>query len=141
MHSHAGRRVMRIAYGVHGYGHGHATRALAVLPELLRRHDVRIFAGGDAFETLSDAFEVQRIPTLALAYRGGRRSTWLTLKRNLPLIGDIVGVGETTRSVLDELRRFAPDVVVCDCEPFTFRAASLLSIPRIAFDHFGIMVR
>jgi uncharacterized protein (TIGR00661 family) len=132
---------MRIAYGVHGYGHGHATRACAVLPDLLRRHDVRIFAGGDAFETLSDAFDVRQIPTLAFAYRNGRRSTWLTLKRNLPLMNDIVGVGDTTRSVLDELRRFAPHVVVCDCEPWTFRAACLLSIPRIAFDHFGIMVR
>jgi uncharacterized protein (TIGR00661 family) len=132
---------MRIAYGVHGYGHGHATRASAVLPELLRRHDVRIFAGGDAFETLSDTFDVRQIPTLGFAYKNGRRSNWLTLKRNLPLMNDILAVGETSRSVLEELRRFAPHVVVCDCEPWTFRAAGLLSIPRIAFDHFGIMVR
>jgi uncharacterized protein (TIGR00661 family) len=132
---------MRIAYGVHGYGQGHATRAWAVLPELLERHEVRTFAGGDAFEALSDAFVVRKIPTLAFVYRGGRRSTWRTLERNLPLLRDVITVGETTRSVLDDLRRFAPDVVVCDCEPWTFRAAGLLSIPRISFDHFGIMVR
>jgi uncharacterized protein (TIGR00661 family) len=132
---------MRLAYGVHGYGQGHATRAWAVLPELLRRHEVRIFAGGDAFEALRDTFEVRRIPTLAFAYRGGKRSTWRTFKHNLPLVRDVVGVGETTRGVLEDLRRFAPDVVVCDCEPWTFRAAGLLGIPRIAFDHFGIMVR
>jgi UDP:flavonoid glycosyltransferase YjiC (YdhE family) len=39
---------MRIAHGVFGYGRGHATRAAAVLPELETRHEVRIFAGGDA---------------------------------------------------------------------------------------------
>jgi uncharacterized protein (TIGR00661 family) len=94
---------VRIAYGVHGYGHGHAT--------------------------------------LAFAYRGGRRSTWLTFKRNVPLISDIAGIGETTRAVLGEFSQFAPDVAICDCEPWTFRAAGLLSVPRIAFDHFGIMVR
>lgn len=132
---------MRIAYGIHGYGHGHATRAWAVLPDLLRRHDVRIFAGGDAFDTLSGAFDVQPIPTLGFAYRGARTSKWRTVKRNLPLALDLIGAGWATRHVLSEFRRFEPDVVVCDCEPFTYRAAGMLSIPRIAFDHFGIMVR
>jgi len=32
-----------IAYGVHGYGKGHAMRASAVLPELVRRHGVLVW--------------------------------------------------------------------------------------------------
>jgi uncharacterized protein (TIGR00661 family) len=108
---------------------------------LLETHDVKIFAGGDALEALGSEFSVQPIPTLRFAYERGRRSTWQTLKRNVPLVADLVRVGDTTRPVLDELRRFAPDVVICDCEPWTFRAAGLLSIPRISFDHFGVMVR
>jgi uncharacterized protein (TIGR00661 family) len=132
---------MRIAYGIHGHGRGHATRAWAVLPELARQHEIQLFAGGDAYDTLSEEFLVEPVPALSFAYRGGTRSTWLTLKRNMPLIADIFGVGPATQRVLEKLREFSPDVVLCDCEPLTFRAAELLSIPRIAFDHFGIMVR
>ena len=36
---------MRIVYGIHGYGRGHATRALGVLPELRQRHEVLGLAG------------------------------------------------------------------------------------------------
>jgi len=132
---------MRIAYGIHGYGQGHATRAWAVLPDLLRRHEVRIFAGGNAYEALCGSFDVHRIPTLGFAYRGARASKWLTFKRNFPFVFDLMSVGAVTRRMLSEFRGFAPDIAVCDCEPWTFRAAGMLGIPRIAFDHFGIMVR
>jgi len=132
---------MRIVYGIHGYGQGHATRAWAVLPDLLRRHEVRIYAGRDAYEALSGSFEVRRIPSLGFAYRGSKASKWDTFVQNVPHVLDLFTVGETTQYMLAELRDFAPDVVVCDCEPWTFRAAGLLSIPRIAFDHFGILAR
>jgi uncharacterized protein (TIGR00661 family) len=133
--------AMRIAYGIHGHGRGHATRAWAVLPELARQHEVQVFAGGDAFDTLSHAFPVEPVPALSFAYQGGARSSWLTLKRNVPLVADLIGIGPATRRVVGRLREFAPDVVLCDCEPLTFRAARLLAIPRIAFDHFGVLVR
>jgi UDP:flavonoid glycosyltransferase YjiC (YdhE family) len=35
---------MRILYGVHGYGRGHAVRSLAVLSELRLRHEVLVLA-------------------------------------------------------------------------------------------------
>src|ERR1700685_3997997 len=41
----AGESFMRIVYGVHGYGWGHATRALGVLPDLMRPHEVLVLAG------------------------------------------------------------------------------------------------
>ena len=36
---------MRIAYGVMGYGRGHAMRARAVLPSLMEEHEITVFAG------------------------------------------------------------------------------------------------
>jgi uncharacterized protein (TIGR00661 family) len=132
---------MRVAYGIHGYGRGHATRALALLPELNRKHDVRVFAGGDAFETLRDRYPVVRVPNLGFAYRRGRVSVTRTLWNNLPLVADIVRAGRHTRAVMESMREFAPDVVLCDCEPLTARAAVLLSIPHVSVDHFGIMAR
>lgn len=131
---------MRIAYGVHGYGRGHATRALAALEALGSRHDIRVFAGGDAHDLLGTRLPVTRVPCLGLCYRGGKRDSGLTLKTNLPRLLDLLRRGPGVEAVASELRAFAPDVVICDAEPWTNSAAQLLGVPRIAFDHFGVLV-
>jgi uncharacterized protein (TIGR00661 family) len=131
---------MRIAYGVHGYGRGHATRALAVLDALAVRHEVKVFAGGDARDLLGTRFPVTPVPCLGLAYKHGRRDTWLTLKSNLPKLLDLVRSGPGVAAVAAAMRDFAPDVVICDAEPWTNAAAQRLGIPRIGFDHFGVLV-
>jgi hypothetical protein len=71
---------VRILYAVHGYGRGHATRTLAILPELARRHTLLCLAGGDAYTAIWPDFPVVRIPTLRFVYaRGtGRVSNSLT---------------------------------------------------------------
>ena len=131
---------MRIVYGVHGYGQGHATRALAVLAELTRRHDVVILAGGDAYEAIHREHKVTRIPTLGYYYRkNGTRSNWLTFKRTLPAALDLIFHGPVYDMVADVMREFQPHVVVSDAEAWTHRVARDLRIPRIGFDHFGIL--
>ncbi|TWT44005.1 MurG-like transferase [Phycisphaerae bacterium RAS1] len=131
---------MRIAYGIFGYGRGHATRAAAVLPELRKRHELLILAGGDAYDTLWPTFPIHRIPTLGYVYRpGGKRSNWLTFRRNLWDALDILLRGPTFRGVVEVIADFRPDVVIADAEPWTHRAAQHLGIPRISFDHFGIL--
>ena len=131
---------MRIAYGVHGYGRGHATRALAVLEALGARHDVKVFAGGDAHDLLGARQPVTRVPCLGLSYRAGRRDTWQTLLDNLPALLDLASRGPGVSRVLESMRDFAPDVVICDAEPWTNAAAQRLGVPRIGFDHFGVLV-
>lgn len=131
---------MRIAYGIFGYGRGHATRAASVLPDLVAQHQVLIFAGGDAFEQLSGAYPICRIPTLGYQYtRQGRRSNYLIIRHNLWHVLDILGGGPTAQAVTREIQDFRPDVVISDAEPWTHRAAARLGIPRIGFDHFGIL--
>jgi uncharacterized protein (TIGR00661 family) len=131
---------MRIAYGVHGYGRGHATRALAVHEALAQRHDVRLFAGGDAYDLLSAQAPVTRVPCLGLVYKDGRRSTRLTFENNLPALLDLLRQGPGVERVVGSLREFAPDVVICDAEPWTNAAGKQLGVPRIGFDHFGVLV-
>jgi uncharacterized protein (TIGR00661 family) len=131
---------MRIVYGVHGYGLGHATRALGVLPELMRRHEVLIFAGGDAYRALSFIGPVTEIPTLVYVYEAdGRLAPLTTLRQNGARIRDVLLRGEAYRSVLRRLREFGPDVAICDVDPWTHQAAAELGIPRVSFDHFGIL--
>lgn len=131
---------MRIAYGVHGYSQGHAARALAVLPDLVRHYDVRVYAGGDAYATLSGRFDVERIPTMRYFYHRGRRSTIRTLRHSLPLFCELLTRGRSVRSLEKRLARFGPDVVISDAESWTHAVAKNLGIPRIGFDHFGMMV-
>ncbi len=130
----------KILYGVHGYGRGHAARAQALLPELMKRHDVRILAGDDAYDQLSTDYDVVRIPVLRY-YHGqdNRRSPWQTIKRNVPILADLVNDGDACRMVCDEVRNYSPDVVISDTEAWTHRAAHWQGIPRISFDHYGAM--
>jgi len=132
---------MRIVYGVHGYTRGHATRAASILTELQSRHEVLILAGGDAYDALQRRFEVTRIPTLGFSYgKPGKMSKWDTMRDNLPKLWDLFVGGPQFADVARVVKRFGPDVVVSDAEAWTHRVALALRIPRIGFDHFGVMV-
>ncbi len=130
----------KILYGVHGYGRGHAVRAQAILGELSCDYDVLVLAGDDAYDQLRDDYRVVRIPTLRYYHdERGRRSSWLTVRRNARAMLDLLFGGPVFQMVLREMRRFAPDVVLSDSEAWTHRAARALGVPRISFDHYGII--
>ena len=132
---------MRIAYGVHGYGRGHAMRALAVLPELGTRHELLVLAGGEAFTALEGQFAPLRIPCLTYVYNTrGRLSVRRTARRDLPGVLDMLWRGPGLEMVTAALKDFRPDVVISDSEGYTHQAAARLAIPRISFDHFGLLV-
>jgi uncharacterized protein (TIGR00661 family) len=132
---------MRILYGVLGHGRGHATRALAVLPHLVARHDVLVVAGGDAYHTLGSAgYAVRAVRSLTYAYGArGERSLWTSLARNASTLLQVAAGGPAMRTLVDDVRRFDADVAICDAEPWTHMAARRLGIPRISFDHFGVL--
>ena len=134
-------RARRIAYAVHGYGRGHATRSLAVLSALKQQHEVLVLAGGDAHAALAPELPVVRIPTLGFAYgRGtGARSNWATLRYNAAAVLDLWCRGPVFEMVAGVMRDFAPDVVISDAETFSHQVARALRIPRISFDHMGIL--
>ena len=129
---------MRIAYGVHGYGRGHAIRSLTVLSNLARRHEILVLAGGDALPLLS-AFPLVEIPALIFGYQGARLSAARTLGENARLLAALLVRGGPVAEVGETLRRFRPDAVVSDSEPVVLRAAGRLGVPRIGFDHVGII--
>lgn len=132
---------MRIAYGIHGYGRGHAMRARAVLPHLAARHELLILAGGNAYDALWPDFSPVRIPTLQHRYTPrGQLSPWLTVTRNAPAVMDFWLHGPATDMVRSILAEFRADVVISDSEALTLWAARRMGLPRITFDHFGLLV-
>jgi uncharacterized protein (TIGR00661 family) len=131
---------MRIAYGVMGYGRGHAMRSGAVLPSLMAEHEVTVFAGGDAYDVLAPLFPTVRIPTIGYVYneRGGH-SLQRTLSRNFAPMSDLLFGGAGSAMVEKEFRERGIDLVISDSEAWTHRAAQKLKIPRISYDHVGII--
>lgn len=131
---------MRIVYGVNGYGRGHATRAMSVLSGLVKQHEVLVLAGADAYDTLHNDFRTILIPTLGYQYRrNGTRSNWLTAKYALPGVLDLWLRGPAFAAIQQAMHEFGTQVAISDAEPWTHRVAQYLGIPRIGFDHFGIM--
>ena len=132
---------MRIVYGVHGYGRGHAMRTLSVLPELARRHELLVLAGGDALASISESHPVTEIPTLGFYHAAnGQISSLKTLTGNAPIMRDVILRGAGHQRVEGLIRDFDADVVITDSEIYTHWVASRMGIPRITFDHFSILV-
>ena len=131
---------MRIAYAVMGYGRGHAMRTAAVLPTLERSHQVRVFAGRDAHEMLRAEHDSVEIPVIGYQYGPhGRICTRRTLQHNAPRVADLLVAGPHTRAVWQQMADFEPDIVISDSETYGHRFARHYGIPRIGFDHVGIM--
>lgn len=116
-------------------------RARAVLPLLAKEHELLVFAGGDAYEALSGEWAMVNVPTLQFHHSksSGRISVSRTLLTNSREIRDILFGGPSVRAVAERLGQFKADVVVSDSEAFTLRAAKRLGVPRISFDHFGVL--
>lgn len=131
---------MKIAYGVMGYGRGHAMRTAAVLPTLMKQHEVTVYAGQDAYEVLAPDFPTVKLPIISYEYDGdGKLSPPKTVINNLSPIADLLLGGKASQMLDKAFAVDRPDVVISDSEAWTHRAAQRADIPRISFDHVGIM--
>ena len=131
---------MRIAYGVMGYGRGHAMRTMSVLPSLMAEHDVTVFAGGDAYEVLAPLFPTVRIPTIGYRHnKTGGHSIARTVSDNVAPMADLFFGGHGTEQVELEFKSRDIQLVISDSEAWTHRVARKLKLPRISFDHVGII--
>ena len=134
------KKTLKIAYGVMGYGRGHATRTAAVLPALMTEHEVKVFAGNDAYDALSAQFPTTKIPCIGYRYnQHGKLSTPHTIVGNYAIVKDALFKGRFYQSFKQELLDWGVDVIITDSEIWTTRLARDLNIPLISFDHVGII--
>ncbi len=132
---------MRIAYGIMGYGRGHAMRSSAIIPTLeAEGHEVRVYAGPDAHAVMHDHFHCQQIPTIAWRYgQDGRVDTQRTIRENIGPMADVLFGGAGIKHLHAEWDAFQPDLVISDSEAWTHKVARQRKLPRISLDHVGIM--
>jgi len=132
---------MNIAYGIHGYGYGHATRSMAVIEGLqILGHSVTVFAGGRAIKLLDGLVEVKEVPCFAFHQSTpGKTDPFLTGLRNAPYAKDLIFRKRRYKKVKQALKDCKPDILITDSEAWTAWAAKDLMIPTISFDHYGII--
>lgn len=130
--------MARIAYGLSGEGRGHATRVGTVVDELGDEHEFLLLASGMAYDFLRARFQhrrhvqVRRIPGLEFHYHDQRLHYPRCLWRSLPFL---LQLRRNVREVVEQLRGFQVDLAITDFEPLLPRAARMLKIPLVSFDH------
>jgi uncharacterized protein (TIGR00661 family) len=130
--------MARILYGIAGEGLGHATRAKAIL-EQLNHHDVQIVTGSRAFPYLSRFFpKVHPVSSLHIKYWNNAVSTSGTLAYNV--LRFPVLLYSFIQTVL-LARKFKPDLIITDYEPFTCYTGLLLGIPILSIDNQHVLDR
>jgi uncharacterized protein (TIGR00661 family) len=129
--------VKRIAYGINGDTLGPTLRASAILPELARKYDVRVFAGGNAYNFLKGSYHTVLTPHTVFCYDSNHNlSVSRTISANwLRIAGLVTGLGTLNNQFRREFDEFAPDFVISDTETWTSRRARKFGIPDLRFDH------
>ncbi len=127
--------MARILYGVHGTGHGHAMRALAVARHY-PQHQFRFISHSHGAALLRREAEVvecynPETPVIGHHVAGARA------------LGSVARIfwqqSCLTRRVLEEIEQFQPDVALSDYEYFVPRACRASGLPCLSFDHTHIV--
>lgn len=128
--------MARIIYGVAGEGMGHAIRSMPVIKELSKKHKIKIFAGGRAYNYLSGYFkDVNKIGYLNIVYFRNSVANLTTFLFNFikfPIIFFI------NLKILRQALKFKPHIIISDFEPFTSYLSPFLNIPNISITNQNI---
>ncbi|MBI1289803.1 teichoic acid biosynthesis protein [bacterium] len=135
--------MARIFYSLSGEGRGHATRVRAVVDLLRDRHQITIFAPGDAYDLLGPAYAgtnvtVEQIPGLRFHYTAKHR---LDTVATLGMAGRyLTGYHRLKAMLRARIRSEKADLVVTDFEPSLPRAAKECGVPFISLNHQHFLV-
>lgn len=135
--------MSRIFYSMAGEGRGHAARVGAVVESLRQRHEITLFAPGDAYDLLAPAYagtevRVFRIPGLRFHYTPTHSLDPLRTIREGA--GYLWRFRRLVRRIKRELREAHADLVITDFEPALPRAAEECGIPCVSLDHQHFLV-
>lgn len=123
--------MARILYGVHGTGHGHAIRALAVA-QLFPEHEFLFISHGTGLDMLRRAHPVFECPNPETIVVAHRVRLWATLSRLRRFMRQY---GQVAQSVRELFGRFRPDAALSDYEHFVPLIAREQGVPCLSLDH------
>ncbi len=137
---HTKDKKKKILYSVCGEGMGHAIRSAVMIKHLLKENDVVIFAGGRAFDYLSEKFDnVYYIEGPNTVYSGNNaqyKSTFFSVIKDLPK-----SLKFNIKLLYNIARVFKPNIIISDFEAFSNILSKLLGIPLISLDNIHVITQ
>jgi uncharacterized protein (TIGR00661 family) len=127
--------MAKILYGVCGEGLGHTSRSRILVNHLKKQnHEVRIVAGGKAYDLLSKEFDhVYKSEWPMVIYKNNKVQIVHTLLRFIHRT--IVGTTKNFFVIRKVIGEFKPDLLITDSEPISFYAAFFSKIKRLSIDN------
>lgn len=126
--------MARILYGLCGEGLGHASRSRILINHLKKNYDIRIVAGGKAYDFLSREFDrVEEIESPRFIYEGNDVRLFHSIL--VMLYRTIVGTPFSFLKVRKTIKEFKPDLLITDADPISHFAARLSKIKRMSIDN------
>ncbi|MCK5261223.1 MAG: hypothetical protein KAJ44_03505, partial [Thermoplasmatales archaeon] len=102
--------MARILYGLCGEGLGHASRSRILINHLKKEHNIRIVAGGKAYDFLSREFDcVEEIESPRFIYEGNDVRLFYSIL--VMLYRTIVGTPFSFLKVRKIIKEFKPDLL------------------------------
>ncbi len=136
--------MAKIFMSMSGEGRGHATRVRSLVERMRDRHQITLFAPGDAYRFLepiygsADDVRLIEIPGLKFHYVNGKIRLFKTIRegfrfqaRQLPSV---------MKLMTEEIREHNPDVLLTDFEPALPRAAARCGKPFLSMTHQHFLV-
>ncbi|HRZ11749.1 MAG TPA: glycosyltransferase family protein [Kiritimatiellia bacterium] len=127
--------MARIIYGVHGTGHGHAIRALAIA-RMFPEHEFHFVSHDTGLDLLRGAYPATACPNPATVVTGHRVRAAATLAS---LMRFQRRRADHLRTVRDCFSRFQPDAALTDYECLVPAVARELGVPCLSLDHQHIL--
>lgn len=127
---------MKILYGVAGEGNGHAVRSKVIIDYLKKRHEIKIAAGGAAYNFLKKYYDVEEIHYFFIKYSNNK------VKNLHTFFANIIRIPAYLKSLFKMLRiadEFKPDLIITDWEAITTHAGIIKRKPIISIDNAQII--
>jgi len=124
--------MARILYGVAGEGLGHAVRSKTLIEHLQKKHKVKIVTASKPYQYLSKYFDTEEIDYFNIIYRNNTAAPVLTFLNNLIRL-PIIEI--KSFKIFKIIKKFKPDLIITDFEPYVDYYAYLMNIPVISIDN------
>ena len=125
--------MVKILYAMAQEGMGHAIRSKVIIEMLLKRHTVRVIAGGRSFIYLSRYFKyIHRMFNFELVYTNNSINKLLTCLYNLIKFPFIFIYN---LKIIKLIVAFKPDIIITDFDLFSNYLSTLFDIPLISIDN------
>ncbi|MCA8986675.1 MAG: glycosyltransferase [Planctomycetaceae bacterium] len=127
-----------------GEGRGHATRVRSLVEKLRDRHEIHLFAPGDAYQFLAAQYlndpdvRLVEIPGLKFHYVRGKIHLLKSIVEGFRY--KFSQLPPLVKSLKAEIEHYQPDLILTDFEPALPRAADLLKRPYLSLTHQHFLV-